>query len=138
MLHQITVHADAARVYRAITTREGLAAWWTLDVEAEPREGSTAVFGFADHSTVFRMKVVKLEPDREVQWVCQCDDVPDWNGTRIRWEIESGARGTTLRFTQSGFPSSNEIFRICNTDWGWLLHALKDELEGKGRGPMMR
>lgn len=138
MLHQITIAADAASVYRALTTREGLAAWWTPDVEAEPHEGSTAVFGFGNRSTVFRMNVVKLDANREVQWICESDALPDWHGTRVCWEIMPGVSNCAVRFTHSGFSSPNEIFRACNTDWGWLMHALMDTLEGRGQGPLMR
>ena len=45
MLHTVDVDSDAQRIYEAITTQAGEAAFWTSDCDVEPAVGSTARFG---------------------------------------------------------------------------------------------
>lgn len=41
--HRIEIHTKPDELYRAITDRDGLAAWWTPMVEAEAAEGTVAL-----------------------------------------------------------------------------------------------
>jgi uncharacterized protein YndB with AHSA1/START domain len=59
-LHRIDVDRPPGDVYSALTTEDGLTGWWTADAEAEPREGTTAQFGFGDRSTMFEMEIAEL------------------------------------------------------------------------------
>ena len=44
--HYLVIHAPVEKVYRAISEQQGLAAWWTDDVIAEPKVNSIAEFNF--------------------------------------------------------------------------------------------
>jgi uncharacterized protein YndB with AHSA1/START domain len=137
IMHQISIAAPAEAVYRAITTRQGLAGWWTDDVEAEPEENSVAVFGFNNHAIVFRMRIETLVPSRLVLWSCE-GDADEWTGTWIRFEIlPAGDGDVVLQFTHGDWRSTEGDYRVCNTHWGRLMYCLKDTLEGRGTGPMM-
>ena len=46
MLHAVDIAADAATIYRAITTQAGEAAFWTSDCDMDPWSDSIARFGF--------------------------------------------------------------------------------------------
>lgn len=80
--HWIRVDAPPERVYEALTTRDGLTRWWTADVEAEPKEGSVARFGFGNRSVVFRMRIEKLRPPALVRWRCE-GDFEKWKDTML-------------------------------------------------------
>lgn len=137
ILHWIRVEAPPERVFDAISTEDGLASWWTSDVEAEASEGSTAVFGFNDRAVVFRMRVDELSRPARVRWTC-VGDFPEWEGTRIEFELDPGADGgTEVTFTHAGWASTEGYFRQCNTDWGRLMYHLKDYVEGRRDQPMM-
>jgi len=41
--------APIEKIYRAITTEEGIKAWWTTDVKMDADIGGKAVFGFEKH-----------------------------------------------------------------------------------------
>jgi len=136
ILHQIAITAPARKVFEALTTAAGLAGWWTPDVKAEARRGSIAEFGFNGHRVVFRMRVDTLETDRRVAWTCE-GDVDEWKGTRLQFELDDEGGHTTLRFSHTGWRSTDGIFRICNTDWGRLMYSLKDYAEGRDATPFM-
>jgi uncharacterized protein YndB with AHSA1/START domain len=138
LLHRIMIDASPADVFRALTTHGSLARWWTADVEAEPVEGSIAIFGFNRRAVVFRMQVERLVTDREVRWRC-LGDFDEWTGTMLDWRIAPAERtGVTVSLAHRGWRSIEGYYAQCNTDWGRLMYYLKDEVEGRGSGPMMR
>lgn len=47
----LEVSASQDALYDAITTSDGLAAFWTTDSQAEPAVGSVARFGFGPSSS---------------------------------------------------------------------------------------
>jgi hypothetical protein len=92
------------------------------------------VFGFGNRASVFRMRVDRLVPAQRVVWTC-LGDVPEWKGTRLRFELTAHGAGTTLRFTHAGWRSTRGYFATCNSTWGELMHRLKAHVEGKKPGP---
>jgi uncharacterized protein YndB with AHSA1/START domain len=135
MLHEITISAPPDRVFEALTTGDGLSSWWTGDSEAEPEEGSIAVFGFGGRATVFRMRVDELVAGSLVCWAC-VGDVEEWQGTHLRFELAPTAEGDTrVRFTHGGWQSTDGMFAMCNTTWGALMIRLKEYAEGRSSGP---
>src|SRR5437773_2345897 len=46
LVHQVNVKATPETIYKAISTTEGLGAFWTSESKAEPKVGSIASFGF--------------------------------------------------------------------------------------------
>lgn len=134
MLHEIEIAAPVRGVFEALTTQKGLRSWWTSDVEARPSKGSVAVFGFGDHSTVFRMRLDELQSGKRVVWTC-LGDVPEWKGTRLSWTLAKNGKRTRLRLAHGRWRSTRGWFATCNSTWGELLHRLKAYLEGRRPGP---
>jgi len=132
--HQISIRAAKEQVYSALTTANGLRSWWTADANAEEKVGGKAEFGFDRRAMVFRMKIEQLDPDKKVAWSCHGDN-PEWNGTRLAWELAPEGGSTTVRFTHSGWKEVTELYAICNSSWGELMHRLRDFAEGKNPGP---
>ena len=97
MLHKIIIKAAPQKVYDALTTKEGLSAWWTPMTEAAPQVGSRATFRFGDGSLGPDMQVVDLQRGRYVEWRCT-DGIPDWVGTRLTFDIRPHASGAELLF----------------------------------------
>lgn len=132
--HQIPIHSTPDGVYAALTTRSALRAWWTADTEIDEKVGGEAVFGFDRRATVFRMKIEKLEPGKRVVWSCHGDN-PEWAGTTLTWDIAPQDKMTVLRFTHSGWKAVTDLYAICNSSWGELMHRLRDYVEGRNPGP---
>ena len=132
--HQIPIDAAPEKVYAALVTQDGLRGWWTADTKADEKVGGKAEFGFDKRGIVFRMNIEKLEPGKQVVWSCHGDH-PEWNGTRLSWQLTPQDGGTTLRFTQSGWEAITDCCASCNSTWGELMYRLKDYVEGRNPGP---
>jgi uncharacterized protein YndB with AHSA1/START domain len=135
--HQIPINATPEKVFAALATQAGLRGWWTLDATADEKAGGNAEFGFDKRQTVFRIKIEKLEPGKQVIWTCH-GEPPEWNGTVLTWDIAREGTTTMLRFTQGGWKSMSEMYAMCNSSWGELMHRLRDYAEGKKPGPHWR
>lgn len=130
--HQLTIDDRPEAVYRAITDHDGLASWWTRDTEADPEVGSVARFGFNKRSTVFRMRIDELEPNRRVKWGCLGDD-PEWEDTELVFELTPNEGGTVLRFGHLGWKSAGGILPMCSYEWARYLTSLRSYVEtGEG------
>ena len=137
LLHRIQIGAPPEKVFKALTEADGLSSWWTGDVEAEPKVGSVAIFGFSNRATVFRMKVVEFEPNRRVVWEC-LGDWPQWVDTRLTWALSEKNGGTELNFTHANWKSTDGVFADCNSTWGALMYRIRDYVEGKKPGPLFK
>src|SRR6266849_7935128 len=102
--HQIPISAAPEKVYLALTTSTGLRGWWTADSTAEEKVGGQAEFGFDKRGMVFRMKVEKLDPGKQLVWTCHGDH-PEWNGTTLTWDISRVDRLSMIRFKHRGWKS---------------------------------
>ncbi len=138
MLHEVRVNATPAKVFAALTTSEGLRAWWTGDSVAEPRVGSIAIFGFSNRATVFRMRVSELVANERVGWEC-LGDAEEWRGTKLAWDITpEKKKAATVRLVHGGWKNTEGWYAVCNTTWGALMHRLRDHLEGHAPGPIFK
>ena len=132
ILHQVVIEAPARAVYRALTEPDGLAGWWTTDVDAEPELGSVADFGFDSRSTVFKMKIEELEEQEFVRWHC-VGGQPEWEHTEITFDLSEetsdGAVQTILYFAHRGWESTDGILAMCSFEWARNLMSLKAYVE---------
>lgn len=148
----LLISVPAATVYDAITTQEGLAAWWTPGAKAKPEHNSVAEFWFGpDYHK--EMRIVRLEPPRAVEWLCLHGD-EEWIGTKLRFEMTGDSRaaisksnpeasgqvaqakrdeGTLLSFSHDDWKTYSPTFAECSYTWGRFLRSLKLYCEiGKG------
>ncbi len=127
MLHAFDIDADAESVYEAVSTRAGVAAFWTSDLDLEPVTGSVARFGFPGAPVDLRMHIDDLEPGRLIRWSC-LGDFPYWAGTTVTWQLSPAtAGGTTVLFRHEGWPDDYpelEYARVSYT-WARIVGALK-------------
>ncbi len=73
-LLEVTIAAAPDKVFKAITEQHGVEGWWSPQVVAEPKVGTTiqATFhGGSGHQFAIKMEVVNLEPARKVEWIPQ-------------------------------------------------------------------
>ncbi len=134
--HEINIQAPPQKVYEALTTQAGLQSWWTSDTEAVPEVGSTAVFGFFNRTTIFRMRIDELTPAERVKWSCE-GDIDEWIGTEIQFDLKPDEEArSSVHFQHKNWHSTEGIYAQCNTTWGNLMFRLKAFAEGKNPGPL--
>jgi len=140
LIHRIHIAAPAETIYRAITSEEGIRAWWTTDVKMGAGVGDMAVFGFFDHSTVFQMQISAIDPPSLVRWKCvENTTSPDWISTTQEFILEPQHDGEVLlKFCHGGWERGSDHCYHCNTTWGHLLVCLKDYAERGVKNPYFR
>ena len=118
LVHQVNVKATPETIYKAISTTEGLGAFWTSESKAEPKVGSIASFGFGGPTQ--RMRVDELVPGKRVKWTGLAD-FPNWGETTVSWDIspaESGARPASPFATLAGRKPSPRTTSAASTTPG--------------------
>ena len=133
ILHRVGVKSSTSDVYRALTTRQGLAGWWTADTRGSFDVGGVIGFHFGTRG-FFDMKVLELDPGRRIAW--QVVDGPkDWIGSKVNFDLKQEGEQTTVLFKHEGWKEQSEFMHHCSTKWATFLMSMKALVEtGKG-GP---
>jgi uncharacterized protein YndB with AHSA1/START domain len=154
-IHQLLlIEAPTEKVYRAITTQEGLSAWWTAGTNAKPELNSVARFPFGP-DYFKEMKITELKPSRLVKWTCLTGE-GEWVGTHLSFELIEGNKqsllnsrpemqgqieqqknfdkATLLIFHHDDWKEYTPMFAECSYTWGQFMRSIKLLCEtGKGR-----
>lgn len=128
IVHRLGLQASARHIYRALTIRDELAAWWTRDVTGSGELGSVLVFGFQQRAIVFRFFVQELSEPKLVRWRC-LGGHPEWKDTEIAFILTPTADGTALDFEHRGWRSASPIYRRSFVDWAQSLASLQAYLD---------
>ena len=135
ILHKVGIKAPIDEVYKALTRRDALAAWWAHDTRGDGGLGTTLSFRFSRGGTeigAIEMKVLELEPSRHVLW--QVVGGPaEWLGTTVAWDLRQDGEHAIVLFKHQGWKEPVEFMHHCSTKWATFLMSLKSLLEtGKG------
>ncbi|MBU6329830.1 MAG: SRPBCC domain-containing protein [Acidobacteria bacterium] len=133
--HELSINASPQRVYRALTTPDGLRGWFSTGSEGSGAPGTNWDMAFAGSSTRFIWEITTSTPDTTVAWRC-LEGPGDSPGTSVTFDLDQRNGGTLLRFSHSGWPHTEGNFVRCNTLWGGLLHRLADFAETDRPSPL--
>jgi len=132
ILHRVGIKSSPDEVFKALTTREGLAAWWTSNTQGDGKVGGMLKFRFSAAGSEiggFDMKVLELQPTKLVLW--QVVDGPqEWIGTKIRFDLKQSGDHTIVLFKHQEWKEAVEFMYHCSTKWAYFLLGLKAGLEG--------
>ncbi len=127
ILHRVGIDAPPDKVFKALSTVEGLRKWWVGGTKGSAAAGGLIDFGFC------RMKVLEAEPDSVVHWKCTAGP-PEWVGTEVVFRLLWKDDQTFVLFSHSKWKRPVEFMHHCSTKWATFLLSLRDLLErGKGR-----
>jgi len=127
ILHRIEAKTSAAKAYDALTTRDGLARWWTTDTQGSFELGGVIEFRFGSRGFI-HMKVIEREAGQRVLW--QVVDGPsEWLGSRVRFDLEQDGEHTAVLFQHQGWKEASRFMHHCSTKWALFLMSLKSLLE---------
>ena len=130
ILHRVGIKSSVDATYRALTTREGLAGWWTSNTQGESKVGGVLQFRFGAGG--FDMKVLELEPGKQVLWEV-VEGPEEWVGTRVRWDLRQEGDHAVVLLHHQGWKEPVEFMHHCSTKWAVFLMSLKSLVEtGKG------
>lgn len=133
IVHGIEIHAEPKTVYDTISTRAGLAAFWTPDVQGDEALDGELTFGFSGAPVRLPIRVTRLEPPTGVAWDCP-GGFPYWEGTSVTWSLASSEHGTKVVFRHVGFPEDEPEYEFGSVSltWALIVARLKDVVEAGG------
>ena len=127
IFNDFPIKASAQTVFQAVSTPAGLDAWWTLTSSGPAKEGAEYELGFGPDYD-WRAVVSRCVPDREFEMeMVNADD--DWRGTRVGFLFEEADGVTQVRFHHTGWPESNEHYRVSCYCWPMYLRLLRRYVE---------
>ena len=133
ILLELTIATPPEKVFKALTEQQGLEAWWTTHMIAEPKVGSPLEAFMRGGQQVIKMEVRTLEPNQKVVWGI-LERVAGWGGSQFTWDLSPVENSTKVLFGYHDILASAES-NLPSLTYGWAVNltSLKDYLE-KGKG----
>ncbi|MFQ5967221.1 MAG: SRPBCC domain-containing protein [Acidimicrobiia bacterium] len=134
----ITVSATPDLVWAALTTEEGMSAWFGDIAKIDLRPGGDALFGWTDDGKSYQAVIEKVEPHTRFafRWAANPDTpVDEGPSTLVEFLIATEEGGTRITVVESGFASFPEAVRdwhVQENTMGWKseLDELVTYVEG--------
>jgi len=132
-----TINAPVAKTFDAITTRKGIASWWTPIVSRTVAAGKEFQLGFEGLDEKIRIRIDEARRPQSVRWtVLIHSGLPEWNGSRITFDlIGSGPRKTILQFRHHGLVPQLACYGECKAGWDHFLDSLASVAMGQPGSP---
>ena len=135
VVHSALIRADSLRIYNALTTSEGVDAWFTSGAKVNPYPGGQIRFRWEnwgpDNLTAEDGGLV-LEAVPAQRFVFQWHpDSPEYV-TTVEINFRSSENGTIVSLREYGFadtPCGRTAMLNCATGWGEALTLLKFYIE---------
>jgi uncharacterized protein YndB with AHSA1/START domain len=109
----VELAARPERVWAALTTAEGLGAWFGDEAAIDLRPGGAAWMKWADKYTV-DMRVERVEEPTVFGFTWQISGLPedDPRRTYVEFTLEPAGTGTRLRMVETGFAQlPDDVYR---------------------------
>lgn len=134
----IRVKASPDALFDAVTTTDGLAAWWNPASGSGETGGELQLIMNAPDPLVIH--VDEASRPTLVRWtVIDCPFLPDWVGTKPTFTIRPVEDGTSeLQFHHQGLHEELECIDMCSSSWNhYIKTSLRDYVEAGGGSPYM-
>jgi uncharacterized protein YndB with AHSA1/START domain len=123
IMHALKVAASPDRLYRAVTTQDGIAGWYTPETRAETRVGGVIECTFGSYGSL-EFQVDELDPARRVTWTV-VQGPPEWRGTKLTFDIAEDDGEVEFDFCHAGLPEGYDAFSSFNYLWGQYMRSIK-------------
>lgn len=132
---EVEIDAFGTKVFEALTTLNGIAKWWTPQVEGVATADGRIDLAFAGLDERITMQVVSTVPYSSVSWRCvQHTGHREWVNTSIHFTIaERDSTRARLSVHHAGLVPQLECYAQCEAGWDHFLHSIKSFVE-RGRG----
>lgn len=136
IVYETAIDAPPEAVATALTTRDGIAAWWTDQVDFDDATGSTMELRFTVAPKPFQLRVDEAN-DRTVHWTSTGDFPPHWVDTTVTWTLtRDDSGGTTVHFNHDGWANDDGPFPSSAYTWAQLQGTLKTFVETGQPAPL--
>lgn len=132
----LTLARAPGEVWHALTTSEGLSAWFGERASIDLRPGGAATMTFAGGLTV-DMRIERVEEPTVFAYTWRLPDLPDDDPRRtyVEFTLSPDGEGTRLRVVETGFAqlpldSRRDTYDSHSEGWARELAELVDHLHG--------
>jgi uncharacterized protein YndB with AHSA1/START domain len=132
----VTLACAPCDVWQALTTADGLSAWFGERASIDLRPGGSANMTFASGMTV-DMRVERVEEPKVFAYTWRLPDLPedDPRRTYVEFTLEPDHDGTLLRVVETGFAqlpidTRHETYESHDEGWSRELAELAEHLDG--------
>ena len=132
----VTLSRPPRDVWRALTTADGLSAWFGEQASIDLRPGGAATITFAGGMTV-DMRVERVEEPAVFAYTWRLPDLPedDPRRTYVEFTLEPDGNGTLLRVVETGFAqlpveTRDESYDSHGEGWTRELAELAAHVDG--------
>lgn len=137
IIHRIGIKSPTTQVYNALTSLEGLAHWWTEEVQGDGQIGGKIEFRFRSKTGeligTMVMEVQELNAQKDVRWRC-IEGPAEWVGTDITFQLSQQGEQTIVLFGHRNWREAVEFTSHCSMKWAVFLLSLREYVEtGKGK-----
>ena len=125
IFHQVGIKTSIEHTYTALTSLNGLSAWWTK-CTGETGIGNQLYFHFGEH--VIEMTIEELNPRQKVVWRCS-EKEGEWKDTLISYNLLATDEQVFINFSHTLWAEQSDLCSHCSTKWAVFLISLKNYLE---------
>jgi len=126
LLH-FPINGTPQQVFQAISTSDGLDAWWTEHSSGTAEENAEYKLDFGP-GYEWRAMVSKLVPYSDFE-LTLTESEEDWKGTRVGFHLEEQDGLTFVSFHHLNWPEANDHYRTSCFCWAMYLRLLKRYVE---------
>ena len=133
----LTTSATPDRAARQIT--DDLELWWSTRIDRNANgftvrfNNSHATFAFEPGGSAERFAWTCTDAHMIMEGV---DDLEEWKGTRLLWQIAPAPDGASITLTHEGLGPQIACFDICRRGWQHFFEvSLRDHLNGAPAQP---
>jgi uncharacterized protein YndB with AHSA1/START domain len=138
IIHRIGIKGPLSKVYEALSTASGIAAWWTEETTGESQSGGTVVtVAFrsptGDEIGGMEFDVLKPSSNQEVRWRFKSGPA-EWIGTDVTFNLSQEGDCTLVLFGHRNWREPVEFMAHCSMKWATFLLSLRQLVEtGTGK-----
>ena len=132
----VTLNDAPSEVWKALTTAEGLGAWFAERATIDLRPGGAATMTFAGGMTV-DMRVERVEEPTVFAYTWRLPDLPEADSRRtyVEFTLEPDGDGTLLHLVETGFAqlpldTRQNTYESHSEGWSRELSELAAHVDG--------
>jgi Activator of Hsp90 ATPase homolog 1-like protein len=128
IMHFVRFVAEPAAVYTALTTPQGVRAWWTADGDLDASVGDAGEFRFYNSKKIMRIHIDELTPPMRVVWSSTPFDLSG-SEPRSPSNCDPPVAGLNCYSPNAVIRKRTKIKLFCTTGWGIYFARLQQHLE---------
>jgi uncharacterized protein YndB with AHSA1/START domain len=123
---ELLIKAPREKVYQALATNDGIAGWWTSEVQGVHAEGGTLRLEFVGSGHMIEMRVEELRDPELVAWTCLTHNFfPEWPSTKVNFALKAESdESCILSFDHFGLKPDCECYGDCSLGWDHFQASL--------------